>query len=321
MSMLKSASSHRSNNMILITAPVHPRFLDQLQAKQLAFDYHPGITLDELYQKIPQATGLVVSTHPPIDEALIDNGTSLKWIARLGSGMEHIDTRYAASKGIRCISSPEGNCNAVGEFTLGLVINLLRNQYKAMHQVREGQWVRESNRGEELFGKTVGIIGYGHTGRSFATVMRALGMRMLVYDRFKTGFSDQQITEVPLSVIEDEAEIISFHIPLLPENRHMANLEFFKRLKKKPWIINTARGEVVDTQSLLEALQAGYVRGAALDVLENESITNLTSEEQRWFDQLRADPRVLISPHIAGYTQESFYRLGQVLLEKLGLAE
>ncbi|MFM7711044.1 MAG: NAD(P)-dependent oxidoreductase [Ferruginibacter sp.] len=307
--------------MILITAPVHPRFLEQLQAKQLAFEYHPGITLEALFQKIPQATGLVVSTHPPIDQPLIERGSSLKWIARLGSGMEHIDTHYAASKGIRCISSPEGNCKAVGEFTLGLVINLLRNQYKAMHQVRKGQWVREANRGEEMFGKTIGIIGYGHTGQSFVNVLRSIGMRILIYDRFKTGFSDHQITEVPLSVIEDEAEIISFHIPMLPENRHMANLGFFKRLKKNPWIINTARGEVMDTRSLLEALQAGYVRGAALDVLENEAITNLTPEEQRWFDQLCADPRVLISPHIAGYTQESFFKLGQVLLEKLGLAE
>jgi D-3-phosphoglycerate dehydrogenase len=305
--------------MIIITAPVHPIFLETLDNKGLPFTYVSQCNYDELCYLIPAAEGLVVSTNIKIDKAIIELGKNLKWIARLGSGMEHIDVAYAHSKNINCVSSPEGNSNAVAEHAIGLLIGLMRNIPKSIEEVKEYKWLREENRGEEISGKTIGIIGYGNTGSRFARLLSSFDARVLVYDKYKSGFSNADVTETDLSSLCSEADIISFHVPLNGETIHMANMDFFGRLQRKPIIINTSRGAVLDTAALIKALQHKNISGAALDVLENEKLESFSANEQEHFKLLINQPNVILTPHIAGYTYQSAYLLSKILLEKLGI--
>jgi D-3-phosphoglycerate dehydrogenase len=304
---------------IIITAPTPPFLMETLTQKGYEVMYEPTISYESLSQIIDTATGLIVTTRLKIDQSIINAAKQLKWIGRIGSGMELIDTEYAASKNIQCLSTPEGNCTTVGEHALGLLLSLMNRIHSSYDEIKNGQWIRDANRADELTGKKIGIIGFGNTGAAFAKLLSGFDVKILAHDIFKTNFDTAQIKQVSLQQIQGEADVISLHLPLTELTHHYANDSFFNACIQKPYFLSTCRGAVTNTDALLKALQNQLVRGVGLDVLENEQLDSYTPSEKARLKALTAYPNFILTPHIAGYSQEAYLKMSQILLGKLGI--
>jgi D-3-phosphoglycerate dehydrogenase len=303
-------------NNILIVDDLHPAFIEQAESFGYTINYQPDMKLDEAYAIINNYDGLVIRSKFQVDRRFIDQATHLRFICRAGAGMDNIDEDYALEKGIKLINAPEGNMDAVGEHAIGLLLSLMNNMNTADAEIRAGSWRREENRGYELKGRTVGIIGYGHMGSSFAKKLSGFGVDIIAYDKYKTGFSDQYAREVSMEEIVKHSEVLSLHIPLTKETDGMVTDEYFYHFKKPIFFINTARGKVVKTSAVLNAIKQGKIIAAGLDVLEVEKFPSLA--EQAWFDELRQNGRVILSPHVGGWTFESYRKISEVMARKLG---
>lgn len=302
---------------VIVTDFLHPYLADWLVDKGFQVDIQETITNDELFSIIENYEGLVLSTKINVTPTLIDKAKNLEFIARAGSGMENIDVAYAKSKGIHVVNSPEGNANAVAEHAVGMTLALLNNIVKSDAEIRNGVWQREPNRGEEIKGKTIGIIGYGHTGSQFAAKWGTFGVTILAHDKYKSGFGTTTVVEASVEDIWEKAEIISFHLPLNAETQFYCNAAFINKMKRPFWLINTSRGKIVNTANLIEGLDQGKILGAALDVFENEKFYQLEGTDLAQMQNLTKRHNIILTPHVAGWTHTSHLYLSKILAEKL----
>lgn len=277
-------------------------------------------SFEEYLDIVADYDGIIIRSGITINKEFIDRSINLKFIGRLGAGLENIDIEYAESKGIKCINSPEGNRDAVGEHALGMLLMLFNNLKRSDIEVRNFEWNREKNRGIEIKGKTIGIIGYGNMGWAFAKRLAGFGANVIAYDKYKFDYSDDYVKECSMQELYEQADIISLHIPLTEETNYLVNKDWINSFKKEIYLINTARGKVVETKALLDALNLGKIKGACLDVLEYEktSFENINeSEFSDTFKEILQKKNVIFSPHIAGWTHESKIKLSQFLGKKI----
>ncbi|MES2380156.1 MAG: NAD(P)-dependent oxidoreductase [Bacteroidota bacterium] len=302
---------------VLIIDDVDSLLIDGLEKIGYSVTYNPTITRAGIIQSITPYQVLVVRTKTQIDKEIIEAATSLKVIARAGSGLDNVDVDFAQQKGIQCFNAGEANADAVGEHTLGMLLSLLRNLAKADFEVRNKIWDREGNRGFELNGKTIGIIGFGNTGKALAKKLAGFDVKVLAYDKYLTNYSNKYANEATLAQIFEEADIVSLHIPLTFETKNWVNGKFLKQFKKNIYLLNMCRGEVLNMPETIDLMGSRKILGLCLDVLENEKLATLSNQQQKDFDYLINNKKVLLSPHIAGWTFESYVKIAQTLLLKL----
>ena len=312
-----------ANKKVLLLDTNHPALEECLGDAGFYCDYFPDMNLDKLKQIIGFYSGVIVRSRFHLDQELLSLAGNLSFIGRVGAGMEGIDITYAQKAGIRCFNAPEGNRNAVGEHALGMLLALMNRMIIADAEVRKGIWKREENRGEELDGKTIGIIGYGNTGGAFAKKLSSFNCNVLAYDKYKSGFSCEYVKEAGMEKIFRHSDVLSLHVPLTEETHYLINTDYLKKFSKNIWIINTSRGAVVNTGDLVKGLNSAKVKGAALDVLEYESLSFENLQDKALpepYRMLAASEKVILSPHVAGWTVESKLKLAEVITDKI-LAE
>lgn len=303
---------------VLIAAPVHEVLLHTLQNAGYEYVIHEKINQSLALTLVDDCVGIITSTRLQIDKELIDAAPLLRWVGRMGSGMEVIDVAYAQARGIACYSSPEGNRNAVAEQAMGMLLALSNNLLKSTAEVREGIWLRDENRGFEIEGKTVGIIGFGHTGGAFARKLSGFDVKILAYDKYKDEKIPIEIKKCEsLDELFEAADIISFHVPLQEDTIHYFNASFIQRMKKSFILINTSRGKVVDTAALYDGLMSGKVSGVCLDVWEEEPIAAMNPELRNYLQKISSLPQAVVTPHIAGYSKEALYKMSKVLADRI----
>lgn len=300
---------------ILIVDELHERLLERLTEANLTFDYRPSINKEETLAIIGNYTGLVIRSKFQVDAACMDLGKNLQFIGRAGAGMDNIDEAYAKQKNILLISANEGNRDAVGEHMIGMLLGLMNKLNSAHQEIISGIWAREKNRGYELKGKTVGLIGYGNNGQAMAKKLSGFDVDVIAYDKYKTGFSDAYATEVAMEELVKRADVLSFHIPLTQETKNLVNDEYLYHFRKPLFFLMGARGGIVHIPSILSNLDNGKILGAAFDVLPVEKFPSLS--DQAWFENLRTRDNVILSPHVAGWTFESYFKLSDVLATKI----
>jgi len=316
------ADNYLLTKKILLLDDNHPLLKTELEKKGYICDEDFSSSKSEIENKMANYVGIVIRSRFKIDKSFINASPNLKFIARVGAGLESIDEQYAHLKGIKLIAAPEGNRNAVGEHTLGMILSLFNHFNRADWQIREGKWLREANRGLELDGKTVGIIGYGNMGKAFAKKLKGFDVKVICYD-ILPNIGDENCQQVELKELQAKAEIISIHTPHNELSYKMINKDFINSFSKPFYLVNTARGTAVVTDDLVEALNNGKILGAALDVLEYEqtSFENLFENKHLppTFEYLIQSDKVLLTPHIAGWTLESKEKLAKVIVDKISL--
>ncbi|MCT1529609.1 phosphoglycerate dehydrogenase [Sphingobacterium daejeonense] len=300
---------------ILIVDDIHEILLEKLSKAGVKFNYQPEIDKIGAEKLIPEYDGLIIRSKFQVDKEFIDLNPSLKMIGRAGAGMDNIDESYAESKGIKLIPANEGNRDAVGEHMIGMLLSLMNNLNRGDKEVRTGLWKREENRGYELKGRTVALIGYGHNGKAMAKKLSGFDVNVIAYDKYKTGFSDQYATEVSMEEVVKRADVLSFHIPLTRETKGMVDDEYLYHFRKPIFFLMGARGGIVNIPAVLKKLDEGKIIGAAFDVLPIEKFPSLA--DQDWYQDLIDRENVLLSPHVAGWTFESYYKLSDVLADKI----
>jgi len=296
----------------------HPTLISTLKNNGYINDLDISSSKEEIIKIIKDYDGLILRSRFKIDKDFIDNASNLKFIARVGSGLENIDYNYAKSKNIEVISSPEGNSNAVGEHAMGLLLSLLNNINTSSNQVKEGLWFREKNRGFEIEGKTVAILGMGNTGKSFAKKISSFNCKVFFYD-IDENIKSKYAKKSSLDFLYKNADIVSLHLPHTINNIDLFNKEFIQKFDKPFWLINTSRGKIVNTPDLVDALNEKKILGAGLDVIdiESSSFNNLEKELNPYFNELINLKNVIITPHIAGWTFESNVKLSQIIIDKI----
>ncbi len=302
---------------ILIADEMHPSLFTMLTDAGFSYDYQPAITRADLLTVIGPYEGLIIRSKTTVDAELLGHAPNLTFIGRAGAGLDLIDLAETEKRGIRVFHAGEGNRDAVAEHAVGMLLVLLTNMGKADREVRQGIWDREGNRGYELGSMTVGLIGYGNNGQATARRLSGFGCRVLAYDKYRTNYGDAFAEEATMVRIMAEADILSLHVPLTDLTRMLINDAFVAQMRKSFYLLNVSRGEVVSLSAVVRGLESGKIRGAGLDVLENEKLAKLTPDQQTAFDYLRQSDRTVLTPHIAGWTHESYVRINEVLVRQM----
>ena len=302
---------------ILVIDEMHPSIVPMLIKLGHRVAYFPKITRAEILETVAEYQGLIIRSKTPMDRELLEKAINLKFIGRAGAGLDQIDLDYMVERGVKLFHAAKGNRDAVAEHAVGGLLALFNQVIKADSEVRKGIWDREGNRGHELKGKTVGILGFGNMGTAFSKRLSGFGVKILAYDKYKMNFGSDLVQEVIWEKLKSEADVVSVHVPLTPETRGFLTLDELSSFAKPIWLINTARGEVISFATLNEALDRGILRGAVLDVLENEKFKKFSAEQKAEFERLAQRDNVIFSPHIAGWTFESYEKINRVLVKKI----
>lgn len=302
---------------LLIIDEMHPSLFTMLDNAGFAYSYQPKLTRADILAAIEPYQGLIIRSKTTVDAELLAHAPALQLIGRAGAGLDLIDMDAVNQRGIQVFHAGTGNRDAVGEHVVGMLLGLIANIVKGDREVRQGTWDREGNRGYELGSMTVGIVGYGNNGQATARRLSGFGCRVLCYDKYRTNYSDAFAHEATMGQLLEEADVLSLHIPLTDETRMLIDDNLIERASKPFYLVNAARGEIASLSAVVRGLKSGKLRGACLDVLENEKLGKLTPEQQLAFDYLRQSDQVVLTPHVAGWTHESYVRINEVLVQQI----